>query len=248
MLNETWNEQYDRMLRSFALLKQIGERRAQPQDVISARDVVYHFCCDAFHLRDWIAATLGIDEATMKIIARQIDTDVIVPSPELSACCDIANGFKHLTLHRRSYVTRTNQGYAELVSHGVTIGVPPMRLYVGTSANATVTHSDETTDADPAPEPQLPTAPDPSGDEGWVQDTFKIDINASNTTLEMSLRKRWRRGISGFKEAARSFPNCRNRESALPYDPRPCRCSSSPRRRSKSTTRNASAANRSASA
>jgi hypothetical protein len=59
MLNETWKEQYDRMQRSFALLKQIGERNAQPQDMIPPRDIVYNFCSDAFHLRVWIAATLG---------------------------------------------------------------------------------------------------------------------------------------------------------------------------------------------
>jgi hypothetical protein len=77
MLNETWKEQYDRMQRSFALLKQIGERNAQPQDLIPARDVLYHFCCDAFHLRDWIAATLGTDEKSTRTPAKQIDNEVI---------------------------------------------------------------------------------------------------------------------------------------------------------------------------
>ena len=62
MLNETWKEQYDRMKRSFELLKQLGEPTPLPQDVIPPRDVVYHFCCDVFHLRDWIAATIGTDK------------------------------------------------------------------------------------------------------------------------------------------------------------------------------------------
>lgn len=120
MLNETWKEQYDRMKRSFALFNQKDES-FQGRGVMEARDVLYHFCSDAFHLRDWIAASVGTDENSTKVIARQIDSEVILPSPELSACCDIANGFKHHVLHRRSYVTRTNQGHAEVVSQALSI-------------------------------------------------------------------------------------------------------------------------------
>src|ERR1700745_457812 len=109
------------MERSFALLKQIGERNAQPQDVIPARDVLYHFCCDAFHLRDWIAATVGTDEATTKAFTQQINNEVVHTSPELSACCDIANGSKHLVLHRKSYVTGTTQGHATVASQAINI-------------------------------------------------------------------------------------------------------------------------------
>lgn len=176
MLNETWKEQYDRMQRSFALLKQIGEPTALPQDVIPARDVLYHFCSDAFHLRDWIAATVGTDPNSRKTAAAQLDTEVIKPSPELSACRDIANGFKHLVLDGPSYVTGTNQGHSEVVSHSINIGVPPTQAVASMHASASVTHPDGTVDADPA-EPPPPPAPAPASSSGYIQDTFKIDIN-----------------------------------------------------------------------
>jgi hypothetical protein len=48
------------------------------------------------HLRDCIAATIGTDKASVEKIVRRLDEDVIFPSPELSACCDVANGSKHL--------------------------------------------------------------------------------------------------------------------------------------------------------
>jgi hypothetical protein len=66
MLNETWKDQYERMKRSFALFKQVDEPTLLPQDVIPGRDVLHHFCCDAFHLRDWIAATIGTDASHTK--------------------------------------------------------------------------------------------------------------------------------------------------------------------------------------
>jgi hypothetical protein len=57
MLAETWIDQYKRLHRSFALLQRVADQntdddRLQQSDV--ARDVLYHFCCDAFHLKDWI--------------------------------------------------------------------------------------------------------------------------------------------------------------------------------------------------
>ena len=174
MLQETWKEQYARMQRSFALLKQLGERNAQPQTVIPARDVFYHFCSDALHLRDWIAATLGTDERSTKLIAKQIDNEVILASPDLSACCDLANGFKHLVLHRRSYVTGTNQGHAQLVSHELNI-YTTIVVEDPASGTAVVYHPDGTIEADVPLELESLSAS--AIDAGWVQDNFKVDIN-----------------------------------------------------------------------
>jgi hypothetical protein len=212
MLNETWKEQYDRMQRSFALLQQSGERNAQPQDVIPARDVLYHFCSDALHLCDWIAATLGTDKASTETIKKQLTDDVIKPSPELSACADVANGFKHLALHRKSYVTGTNQGHAEVVSHGINVGLPTTRIEVKTSVDGVVTHPDGTTDANPPPVPS-PEAPEPThapaNEDGWVQDTFKIDINGQEhdaqdvATKAVAAWDQWLRGDSSLAKQLR---------------------------------------------
>jgi hypothetical protein len=98
MLNETWGDQYDRMIQSFELLTRIGDPTAVPQDLLSPREVVYRFCCDAFHLRDYITADLTDDTTSRKQLEQQLDTDVIIPSEELSACRDVANGSKHLRL------------------------------------------------------------------------------------------------------------------------------------------------------
>jgi hypothetical protein len=169
MLSETWKEQYDRMHRSFALLNQ----KDQLRDVMEARDVLYHFCSDAFHLRDWIAASIGTDENSTKAIARQIDGEVILPSPELSACCDIANGYKHHVLHRRSYVTGTNQGYAEVVTQAITIATTIIVEDLA-SGTADVLHPDGSLETDVPLESESLAA---ASGAGWVQDTFDIDIN-----------------------------------------------------------------------
>jgi hypothetical protein len=72
MLKETWKEQYDRMQRSHELLELLGEQTMQPQDMLVGTDVLYHFCSDAFHLRDWIAATLGTDKKVRKHLRNRL--------------------------------------------------------------------------------------------------------------------------------------------------------------------------------
>ncbi len=183
MLHETWRDQYDRLQRSFELFKQVGEPTLMPQEVIPARDVLFHFCCDAFHLRDWIAADLSTDACRAKV-TQQLNDDVIFPSPELSACCDVANGSKHLTLTQPSYVTRTTQGHAEVVSHGITIGVAAAVVVLPkVVANAIVLTGTgepvESVDADPAEAEEVaPPVPAPATSSGgYYQDSFTIDIN-----------------------------------------------------------------------
>lgn len=170
MLNETWKEQYDRMQRSFARLNQ----KDQFCDMMDARDVLYHFCSDAFHLRDWIAADLGIGEASTNTIAYQINKEAIWPSLELSACCDIANGFKHHVVHRRSYVTGTKQGHAKDI--GQALSIYTAIIVAGpASGTATVIHTDGTVETNvPLGSESLAAA---EREAGWVQDTFTIDIN-----------------------------------------------------------------------
>lgn len=214
MLNETWRDQLARMHRSHALLKEIGERNAQPQNVLPPRDVLYHFCCDAFHLRDWIAATLGgTNNGKTRQYVTEIDNEVIRPSPELSACRDVANGFKHLELDGRSYLTNTNQGHAEVVSHNIGIGVPSEAITVTSSASVVLTHADGTTEVDDPVEPVPPPAPPPAGrDAGWVQDTFEIDIlgqlhDAQDVaTKAVAAWDQWLNGNSPLATQLRALP------------------------------------------
>jgi hypothetical protein len=60
MLGETWTDQYERLRRSFALLRRVADSNNYDEELQqpdNARDVLYHFCCDAFHLRDWIRSS-----------------------------------------------------------------------------------------------------------------------------------------------------------------------------------------------
>jgi hypothetical protein len=90
---------------------------------------LFHFCCDVLHLRDWIAATVGNGQTDISRISGALSDAVIKPSPELSACRDIANGFKHLVLHGCSFVTGTTAGHSEVVSQGIEVmAVDPVGL------------------------------------------------------------------------------------------------------------------------
>jgi hypothetical protein len=173
VLDETWREQYDRMQRSFELLKQVGEPTPKGQAVLPARDVLFHFCCDVFHLRDWIAAAVGTDKTSINQVGDQLTHDVIKPSRELSACSDVANGFKHLVLHGRSFVTGTTEGHSEVVSQGVEVSaVDKVR---GTdAATFTLIESDGTVAAESV---IPPSAPAPASSRVHRSDTLVIDID-----------------------------------------------------------------------
>ena len=105
MLSETWEDQYRRLRRSYALLQDAADQTAgdpdrRRYDAASARDILYHFCCDALHLRDWILnAGLGqsIDDDVRQLFRSS------TASVALAACADIANGSKHLVLTRPPY-------------------------------------------------------------------------------------------------------------------------------------------------
>jgi hypothetical protein len=211
LLHETWRDQYERLQRSYELLKQVGEPTLMPQEVIPARDVLFHFCCDVFHLRDWIAADLGTDEASTKRIAQRLNDDVIFPSPELSACCDIANGSKHLTLTQNSYVTREKQGHAEVVNHGITLGVPtavvvvPKAVAEGFLLRGTGPPVEDPVGAKAIESPPVPVPAVSSADNGFYQDSFTIDINGQQHDAQDVAAKAvaaWDQWIKGSPLAA----------------------------------------------
>jgi hypothetical protein len=120
MLNETWEDQYKRMRRSLEALRQASRKTATPH--IDARDVVHSFCCDAFHLMYWIQKVPLQTDVRGLVFNNRISGEW---SPALAICADIANGAKHLTLGQQaSAVTGSKQGYAEIASRSIEIGVP----------------------------------------------------------------------------------------------------------------------------
>lgn len=98
-----------------------------------AGDIFYHFCCDAFHLRDWIANS-SLPQNVRDDLPRLLNTNGTGTSVALSACADIANGFKHLVLTKRSYITGTTTGHAEVVDQ-IQGAKLPFQLPVNLGAN-----------------------------------------------------------------------------------------------------------------
>ena len=91
------------------------------------------FCCDAFHLRDWILFADGQTQAIQDAVSDFIKKGNPKPSSmDLAMCADIANGFKHGKLtHPKVF---TPGGPAEIVEH--TQGARfPMTLPFHFSAN-----------------------------------------------------------------------------------------------------------------
>lgn len=94
-LSESWRDQYERMLRSRARLAEA----AGPSSVGSAeaRDRLYHFCQDAFHLRDWLRYS---DDPAVEAKATTLfgAGNHIKATPALALCHDICIGAKHFRL------------------------------------------------------------------------------------------------------------------------------------------------------
>ena len=111
-----WREQYDRMHRSYERLLAVS--RGEHPDARSsdtARDALYHFFQDAYHLKDWIKAT------TAPAIGKQIKKrgkDI----KALRLCADLCNGTKHFKLDPER---RTNTGDHSTAFTGQDVTVRP---------------------------------------------------------------------------------------------------------------------------
>ncbi|WP_280385764.1 hypothetical protein [Nocardia wallacei] len=139
MLNETWTDQYQRMLRSWKALQELGSPSDSPSEP-SGRDALYHFCQDAFHLRDWIIKDSSLPGSGSAQRGQDLDTLFNSSSPALAACADLANGSKHLVRTRHSYISGERRtGHANLTGQGVTIQLPVATLE-GTSGGSTQYH------------------------------------------------------------------------------------------------------------
>lgn len=102
-----WREQYDRMHRTYARLADFAEGRARGSSD-EARDVLFHFFQDAYHLNEWLknsGTSPGIDTKQR---------------PVLALCADLCNGTKHYRLDpaRRHHTGDPTTGFT---SQSVTV-------------------------------------------------------------------------------------------------------------------------------
>lgn len=96
-LSEGWRDQYERMLRSRARLAEAAGPSTIGSD--EARDRLYHFFQDAFHLRDWLRYS---DDSAVARKAEALwgQNNHIKATPALALCHDICIGVKHFALDR----------------------------------------------------------------------------------------------------------------------------------------------------
>jgi len=94
-LSEGWRDQYQRMLRSRDRLTEAAGPSSIGSD--EARDRLYHFFQDAFHLRDWL---YNSDDPAVSAKAAVLkgNNNHIKATPTLALCADVCNGIKHLKL------------------------------------------------------------------------------------------------------------------------------------------------------
>jgi hypothetical protein len=118
MLSETWEDQYRRLQRQHGLLKRTADSSIEYDELLHdqahARDILYHFCCDAFHLRDWISTSTSLAQNIRTDVRNLFGVRNNAPgaSTALAACADIANASKHLVLTSPPY---THGKHAEIV-------------------------------------------------------------------------------------------------------------------------------------
>jgi len=99
MLLEGWRDQFDRMKRSHAALQRVNA--GSEDGSTAARDVLYHFVQDAWHLKDW----LNSDPAASAVKA---DVDRFVESTDaLRDCQALCNATKHLRTKGTAFVSQS---------------------------------------------------------------------------------------------------------------------------------------------
>jgi hypothetical protein len=89
-----WREQYDRMRRSLDRLTAYAEGRSFA-DSNEARDALFHFFQDAYHLKDWLKNDVTAQKhAVEDLFGSKRPPGLLV----MQLCADLCNGTKHLVL------------------------------------------------------------------------------------------------------------------------------------------------------
>lgn len=127
-MSEGWRDQYERMLRSHKRLKEA----AGPSNIGSdeARDALYRFFQDAYHLKDWIKQDPALTSANKSDIEALFNRTI-----HMQITVDLCNATKHLRLT----TTRTGDFSTTVARQHVTVFLPPFETRVelpGSSARA----------------------------------------------------------------------------------------------------------------
>lgn len=134
MIHQGWQEQYDRMRRSYAHFVGMANGSVDSGGSDRARDALFHFFQDAYHLKDWLKNDPGLSFDRNRV-------EVAVNGSEpLKLCADLCNRTKHFTLDRRS---RTGDGSTAFVSQAVTVHAPAGRLRMGPGGEAESSEEDD---------------------------------------------------------------------------------------------------------
>jgi hypothetical protein len=91
----------------------IAEGRT-PTDSSTARDALFHFFQDGYHLKDWL-----INDERVDVVPSEVERAVSA-SERLSMCADLCNGTKHRALTRTA---RTGDPSTAFTGQSVTIHV-----------------------------------------------------------------------------------------------------------------------------
>lgn len=86
----TWNEQFERVKRSYATFKEITDGRTHDRDSEYYIDSVLAFFQNSYHLKDWLK-----NDPSSGPHVKDVES-MINQSTFLSLCADICNGSKHL--------------------------------------------------------------------------------------------------------------------------------------------------------
>lgn len=96
-----WREQHDRMMRSYSRLVAIATGKSAV-DSEEARDALFHFFQDAYHLKDWIKHDPLTSHLNVEEFARN--------SMPIRLCADLCNGTKHFAL-TKSHLIREEAAF-----------------------------------------------------------------------------------------------------------------------------------------
>lgn len=105
------------MQRSFGNLANIAAGRVSAGSDV-ARDALFHFFQDAYHLKDWL-----VNDETVALPRRDVESAITELSRELAICADLCNGTKHRILRR----TRTGDEATAFTGQSVTVQVGTFR-------------------------------------------------------------------------------------------------------------------------
>lgn len=96
--SEGWRDQYERMLRSHQKLVEAARSSSLGSD--EARDRLYHFFQDAYHLKDWVKNDDSDPTVLTPTIRNTVESifDKVTGIPTLQRAADLCNGVKHLKL------------------------------------------------------------------------------------------------------------------------------------------------------